>query len=172
MITWLDRERERARSALPPHRRQQENLRLIGTPEDAGRTLTALAEAGIEEVSLPLPAWDAGHRRSSPGGSAGVPLSTAAELPPLGTKRLIAAARTVTVQAMFRPATSLVGPCSGGWRNPNCTGIGGTAAGLVWRTPTPAAIAVVALRHANRSPRYAQRSIALRRIGAMKWGHE
>ena len=57
-VTWMEADRERAWSAVPSRLREREDLRLIGTPDDARRKLAALAEAGIEEVAVLLPAWD------------------------------------------------------------------------------------------------------------------
>ena len=62
-VTWLDADRERAWGTVTPGLREHEELRLIGTPDDAARKIEALAEAGIEEVAMLLPSWDEGQLR-------------------------------------------------------------------------------------------------------------
>lgn len=52
MVTWLASDRERAWSDVGPALREREDLRLVGTPDDAVSKLRALEDAGIEEVAL------------------------------------------------------------------------------------------------------------------------
>ncbi|MGH2588002.1 MAG: LLM class flavin-dependent oxidoreductase [Dehalococcoidia bacterium] len=53
-VVWLDIDRGRAQQAAPrgPTLRDEEDQRLIGTPDDVVARLTALAEAGVQEVSI------------------------------------------------------------------------------------------------------------------------
>src|SRR5690606_38509120 len=51
-VTWLAADREAAWGAVTPRLREREDLRVIGTPDDAVARLRALEDAGVEEVAL------------------------------------------------------------------------------------------------------------------------
>ena len=57
MVTYLAADRERAWNAVQPAMREREDIRLIGTPDDAVAKLQKLAETGTKEVSLLLRSW-------------------------------------------------------------------------------------------------------------------
>jgi probable F420-dependent oxidoreductase len=57
MVTYLAADRERAWSAVQSQLREREDIRLIGTPDEAVAKLQKLAETGTREVSLLLRSW-------------------------------------------------------------------------------------------------------------------
>jgi alkanesulfonate monooxygenase len=57
MVTYLAADREQAWRAVRPQLREREDLRLIGTPDDAVSRLQKLAGTGTREVSLLLQSW-------------------------------------------------------------------------------------------------------------------
>ena len=57
MVTYLAGDREQAWGAVRPQLREREDLRLIGTPDDAISRLQKLARTGTREVSLLLQSW-------------------------------------------------------------------------------------------------------------------